>query len=230
MSDKIKILLAEDEEVLAEIVKESLETRDFNVVLCANGEEVLKAYAEYQPELLVLDVMMPLKDGFTVAKEIRNLDEKIPIIFLTAKSQTQDVVAGFSIGGNDYLKKPFSMEELIVRIHNLLNYTKKAMLEEVHEGIAIGTYTFDVAKQELRYGGEDKVVLTHKETQLLFHLVSHKNELLERSYILNELWGADDFFTARSMDVYITKLRKRLKQDGKIKILNVRGLGYKLIC
>lgn len=228
MSEKITILLAEDEEVLAEIVKESLETRDFNVIHCANGSEVLSAYQEYMPALLVLDVMMPIKDGFTVAHEIRNIDAEIPIIFLTAKSQTKDVVKGFNVGGNDYLKKPFSMEELIVRIHNLLRYNIKE--EKESTGIVIGDYTLDVDKQTLQYKEEGGVVLTHKEAQLLFHLASVKNQLLERTYILNELWDTDDFFTARSMDVYITKLRKKLKKDERVSIINVRGLGYKLIC
>lgn len=228
MTKKIKILLAEDEAVLGQIVKESLETRDFEVILCNNGEEVLPAYKEYIPELLVLDVMMPKKDGFTAAKEIRNINSSVPIIFLTAKSQTQDVVTGFNLGGNDYIKKPFSMEELIVRIHNLLR-DKTAIVKTNENLVTIGQYVLEPAKQLLFYKSEDPIQLTHKENQLLWHLILHKNELLERSYILNELWETDDFFTARSMDVYITKLRKKLKKDATLKIINVRGLGYKLI-
>jgi len=227
MSKQTTILLAEDEPALGMIVKESLETRGFRVLLCENGEKALNIYKERQPELLVLDVMMPKKDGFTLAKEIRQENDTIPIIFLTAKSQTQDVVEGFTIGGNDYLKKPFSMEELIVRINNLLSRTK---LQKASEILNIGNYIFNFPKQILQYNKEEAVQLTHREAHLLFHLVKNKNQVLDRSLILNKLWGNDDFFNARSMDVFITKLRKKLKQDDSIQIINVRGFGYKLIC
>jgi DNA-binding response OmpR family regulator len=226
MHKPVKILLAEDEAALGQIIKESLETRGFEVKLCKNGEVALKKYQVETPDLLVLDVMMPKKDGFTLAKEIRNIDDTIPIIFLTAKSQTQDVVEGFSIGGNDYLKKPFSMEELIVRINNLLNRSKKQKHSAL---IEISQYTFNFPKQTLQFKDEDKIPLTHRESHLLFHLVKNKNQVLNRSLILNKLWGNDDFFSARSMDVFITKLRKKLKQDSNIEIINVRGFGYKLI-
>lgn len=225
MANKIKILLAEDEATLGQIIKDSLETRDFEVLLCEDGQKAFETYKSESPEILVLDVMMPKKDGFTLAKEIRSIDDSIPIIFLTAKSQTQDVVEGFTIGGNDYLKKPFSMEELIVRIHNLLNRTK---LQKTSETLEIGDYTFDFPKQLLTYKTEDAVQLTHREAHLLFHLIKNKNSVLDRSLILNKLWGNDDFFAARSMDVFISKLRKKLKQDERIQILNVRGFGYKL--
>lgn len=225
MAEKIKLLLAEDEAALGQIIKESLETRDFEVILCDNGEKAFEKYQSEQPELLVLDVMMPKKDGFTLAKEIRAIDDTIPIIFLTAKSQTADVVEGFSIGGNDYLKKPFSMEELIVRIHNLLNRTK---VQKTAESLLIGNYTFDFPKQQLSFKDEEAVQLTHREAHLLFHLIKNKNQVLDRSLILNKLWGTDDFFSARSMDVFITKLRKKLKKDESLQIINVRGFGYKL--
>jgi len=169
--------------------------------------------------------MMPKKDGFTLAKEIRAIDDAIPIIFLTAKSQTADVVEGFSIGGNDYLKKPFSMEELIVRIHNLIKRTHTQKSASV---LKVGDYTFNFPKQQLQFQNEDSIQLTHREAHLLFHLIKNKNEVLERSLILNKLWGTDDFFSARSMDVFITKLRKKLKKDENIQIINVRGFGYKL--
>jgi len=227
MAKKTTILLAEDEPALGQIIKESLETRDFNVLLCTNGEDAFKIFNQKHPELLVLDVMMPKKDGFTLAKEIRTIDREIPIIFLTAKSQTHDVVEGFSIGGNDYLKKPFSMEELIVRIHNLLN---RSALEKSKELYTIGNFAFDFPKQILTYNTDEPIQLTHREAHLLFHLIKNKNQVLDRSVILNKLWGNDDFFNARSMDVFITKLRKKLKKDGSIQILNVRGFGYKLIC
>jgi len=227
MNKVTTILLAEDEPALGQIIKESLETRNFNVLLCENGEIALKTYQKEQPEILVLDVMMPKKDGFTLAKEIRMENDTIPIIFLTAKSQTQDVVEGFSVGGNDYLKKPFSMEELIVRINNLLSRTK---LQKTSEILNLGSYTFNFPKQILQFKTEERIQLTHREAHLLFHLIKHKNTVLNRSVILNKLWGNDDFFSARSMDVFITKLRKKLNQDTNIQIINVRGFGYKLIC
>ena len=169
--------------------------------------------------------MMPKKDGFTLAKEIREIDDAIPIIFLTAKSQTQDVVEGFTIGGNDYLKKPFSMEELIVRINNLIGRTQ---LQKKTEIINLGDFMFDFPKQLLTYKTEDAQQLTHREAHLLFHLIKNKNKVLDRSLILNKLWGNDDFFSARSMDVFISKLRKKLKKDEQLQIINVRGFGYKL--
>ncbi|AEH00326.1 response regulator transcription factor [Lacinutrix sp. 5H-3-7-4] len=227
MSNKTTILLAEDEPALGQIIKESLETRNFNVLLCENGEIALETYNLQKPELLVLDVMMPKKDGFTLAKEIRETDNEIPIIFLTAKSQTQDVVEGFHIGGNDYLKKPFSIEELIVRINNLLKRTKTQKASEI---INLANYSFNFPKQLLQFKDQEPQQLTHREAHLLFHLAKNRNKVLDRSLILNKLWGSDDFFNGRSMDVFITKLRKKLKQDETIQIINVRGFGYKLIC
>ena len=226
MAEKIKVLLAEDELTLSQIIKESLETRDFEIYLARDGYEALRMYQNMAPEILVLDVMMPKKDGFTLAKEIRQIDEKIPIIFLTAKSQTIDVVEGFNVGGNDYLRKPFSMEELIIRIQNLLNRKK---LQEVSETIKIGQYIFDFPKQLLKYKEEEKEMLTHREAQLLFYLYKNKNQVLDRTFILKKLWKNDDFFSARSMDVFISKLRKKLSKDKNIQIINVRGYGYKLI-
>jgi len=227
MNKNVTILLAEDEPALGLIIKESLESRNFEVLLCENGDKAFETYKIEKPEILVLDVMMPKKDGFTLAKEIRMEDDTIPIIFLTAKSQTQDVVEGFTIGGNDYLKKPFSMEELIVRINNLLNRIKVQRTSEI---LKISDYTFDFPKQTLQYLEDDKTQLTHREAHLLYHLIKNKNEVLDRSLILNKLWGNDDFFNGRSMDVFITKLRKKLSQDSNIQIVNVRGFGYKLIC
>ncbi len=226
MDSLAKILLAEDEPALGQIVKESLETKGFSVLLCADGQEALEMYYKEKPQLLVLDVMMPKKDGFTLAKEIRMQDEGIPIIFLTAKSQPRDVVEGFTLGGNDYLKKPFSMEELIVRIKNLL---KQRDVNETAP-IAIGGYEFLLQQQTLQYKKEEPVKLTHREAHLLFHLFNNRNKVLDRSIILKKLWGDDDFFNARSMDVFITKLRKKLKQDESVQIINVRGYGYKLVC
>lgn len=226
MSSNVEIVLAEDEPSLGQILKESLETREFIVHLAKDGQQAYDMYKKHNPKILVLDVMMPKKDGFTLAKEIREIDDTIPIIFLTAKSQTQDVVEGFSIGGNDYLKKPFSMEELIVRINNLIQRTA---LQKNTEILEIGKYTFDFPKQILKIN-DQSMQLTHREAHLLFHLIKNKNQLLDRSLILNKLWGNDDFFSGRSMDVFITKLRKKLSQDDSIQIINVRGYGYKLVC
>ncbi|MBT8267800.1 MAG: response regulator transcription factor [Bacteroidia bacterium] len=224
---KSRILLAEDEPALGQIIKESLETRDFIVDLCRNGIEAYQCFKSTEPDLMVLDVMMPKKDGFTLAKEIRLENDHVPIIFLTAKSQTEDVVEGFSIGGNDYLKKPFSMEELIVRMHNLLDRTR---VQKTSSILTFGEFTFNFQQQWLQFKNGDKVQLTHREAHLLFHLIKNRNEVLDRSLILKKLWGQDDFFTARSMDVFISKLRKKLKEDESVKIVNVRGFGYKLIC
>lgn len=224
---KVKVLLAEDETSLGMIVKESLETRNFEVSLAENGEKALQLYKSENPDILVLDVMMPLKDGFSLAEEIRQQDKKTPIIFLTAKSQTSDVLEGFNKGGNDYLKKPFSMEELIVRIKALLN---RITLKSNVENIKIGDFTFNFTKQSLAFSDEEELQLTHREAELLFYLHEKKNQVLDRTFILNKLWGNDDFFNARSMDVFISKLRKKLKKDENIQIINVRGFGYKLIC
>ena len=224
MSKHIKVVLAEDEPSLGMIVKESLETRGFQVFLAANGEEAYSYYKNEKPEILVLDVMMPKKDGFTLAKEIRNEDSSIPIIFLTAKSQTKDVVDGFQHGGNDYLKKPFSMEELIVRINALIDRVK---LKKNNDKINLGDYIFNYTKQHLQISNES-IPLTHRESELLFHLYEKKNEILDRTFILKKLWGDDDFFNARSMDVFISKLRKKLIKDKNIQIINVRGFGFKL--
>ncbi len=221
-----KVLLAEDEVALGTIVKESLETRGFDVLYAKDGEEAKNLYLNAKPELLVLDVMMPKKDGFTLVQEVRKVDDRIPIIFLTAKSRTEDVVEGFGYGANDYLKKPFSMEELIVRIQALLD---RKTGKDPSEDVQIGQYQFNFSKQTLSFQGTD-IMLTHRESQLLNELYKHKNELTDRTLILNTLWGNDDFFNARSMDVFITKLRKKLAADDAIQIVNVRGYGYKLIC
>ena len=224
MSKPIKVLLAEDELSLAQIVQESLETRGFMVDLAKDGEEAQNHFNTNSYDILVLDVMMPKKDGFTLAREIRESNGEIPILFLTAKSQTKDVVEGFEIGGNDYLKKPFSMEELIVRIKALLNRVQSAL-----DTLSIGQYRFDRTQQVLIYNDVQEV-LTHRENELLYHLIQKKNDVLDRSFILKKLWGSDDFFNARSMDVFISKLRKKLKKDPRVQIVNIRGYGYKLIC
>ncbi len=224
MKNPIKILLAEDELSLGKIIKESLETRGFEVIHSENGEDAYAKYQSEKPDILVLDVMMPKKDGFTLAKEIRTENTQVPILFLTAKSQTSDVVKGFDLGGNDYLKKPFSMEELIVRIKALLQREKAQKTSDIQ----IGEYLFNAKKQYL-YFDTIKINLTSRESELLHYLYAQKKEVLDRSFILKKLWGNDDFFNARSMDVFISKLRKKLKKDPQIQIINIRGFGYKLI-
>ena len=221
---KTRILLAEDESALAMIIKESLETKDFEVTVCVNGEDALKAFYDRHYDLLVLDIMMPKKDGLSLAKDIRKTDKKIPIIFLTAKSQVQDVVEGFHAGAQDYVKKPFSMQELIVRIDSLLG----RIVAEKTATVALGKYVFNPVRQTLQCEN-DVLLLTHRESALLELLIEHKNEVLDRSSVLKKIWGDDDFFNGRSMDVFITKLRKKLNRDASLQILNVRGLGYKLL-
>jgi DNA-binding response OmpR family regulator len=223
---KIKLLLAEDEVALGQIIKEGLESRDFEVLYCKNGKEALEVYESNPPDLIILDVMMPLLDGFSVAKSIRALDNRTPIIFLTAKSQAKDVVDGFEHGGNDYIRKPFSMKELIVRIKALLD---RVQVNHGYEDIELGLYRFNNIRQTLTINGSEQA-LTYRESQLLFHLSEKRNSVLDRMIILKKLWGEDDFFTARSMDVFITKLRKKLKKDPNIQIINIRGQGYKLLC
>lgn len=226
MEHKIKVLLAEDEPALAQIIKESLETRKFEVLPCKNGQEAFDTFLTQNPDILVLDVMMPVKDGFSVARDIRKTDKTVPILFLTAKSQTQDVIEGFTIGGNDYLKKPFSMEELIVRLHSLLGRT---VLKNNTETIAVAGYLFNPIKQTLVFNNTTET-LTHREAALLQLLIENRNEIIERSVILKKIWGDTDFFSGRSMDVFITKLRKKLSLDPSIQIINIRNQGYKIIC
>ena len=225
-NENIDIILAEDEPALGLIVKESLETRGFKVRLCEDGNKAWDQFNKQHPQVLVLDVMMPGLDGFSLAKKIRLENENVPIIFLTAKSQTEDVLEGFDVGGNDYLKKPFSMEELIVRIKNLLN---RQSVQKTAATYSLGDYTFNFPKQRLSFKEEEPVKLTHRESHLLYHLIQKQNKVLDRSFVLKKLWGNDDFFSGRSMDVFVTRLRKKLTQDERIEIVNVRGYGYKLL-
>jgi DNA-binding response OmpR family regulator len=228
---KTNILLVEDEETLGQIVKESLETRNFEVTYVQDGLAAETAFFTQKPELCILDVMLPGKDGFSLAKSIRREDPHIPIIFLTARSQTADVVRGFELGADDYLKKPFSMEELIVRIHALLRRGRSPVPAPVEESpqLPIGNYEFDPVLQTLSLQGKARK-LTHRESALLRLLFQHRKEVLDRKTALEALWGDDSFFNARSMDVFISKLRKYLREDPQVEIINVRGVGYKLVC
>ena len=222
--NKINVLLAEDEISLAQLVKESLESKHFNVTVANDGIQAIELYKNTKFDILVLDVMMPKIDGFTLLQEIRLKNKEIPVLFLSAKSQAHDVVKGFELGANDYLKKPFSVIELIARIDNLV---KKSSLDL--EPIFFGDFEFNFSKQYLKYRNEAEESLTFREANLLKYLLENKNNVLEREFVLKELWGENHFFNARSMDVFITKLRKKLKKDESVKIVNVRGFGYKLI-
>jgi len=226
-----KVLLIEDEWQLGQIVKDSLEMRGFEMLYAADGKEGLRLYQEHKPDVVVLDIMMPNMDGFTVTTEIRRLDKTTPIIFLTAKSQTTDVVKGFELGGNDYLKKPFSMDELIVRIKALLQRFKETPTASPSAGadvIQIGQYVFNYTKQTLTRNNNTEF-LSHREAEILRRLSENLNQVMERKTVLLDLWGDDSFFNARSMDVFITKLRRYLKDDPRVQIVNIRGVGYKLI-
>lgn len=224
----LKVLIAEDEPFLGKIVKESLELKGFEVTLVQDGLKAYSAFRTLNPDICILDVMMPVKDGFSLTEDIRKIDVQVPIIFLTAKSLTKDVVKGFEIGCNDYLKKPFSMEELLVRMNALLNRFSPLKKDSIKERFEIGKFSFNNQNQELIYGA-NITKLSFRESVLLKLLAENKNDVLNRKTALEILWGEDNFFNARSMDVFITKLRKHLKEDENIEIVNVRGIGYKLI-
>ncbi len=225
---KTKILLAEDDENLGLLLKEYLKAKGFETNLFANGELAFRDFVKTQYDICILDVMMPVKDGYTLAKEIRQIDEEIPIIFLTAKSMKEDVIEGFALGADDYITKPFSMEELLFRIEAILKRTSSSYKTPPAEEYNIGKYVFDIKKQTLQLG--DKVVrLTTKESELLKLLCTHQNKILDRNFALKTIWLDDNYFNARSMDVYITKLRKYLKEDDSVEILNVHGKGFKLV-
>jgi len=220
------ILLIEDEPALGMIVKDSLEVRGFTVRYAADGVEGLALFQQQCPDIVVTDVMMPRLDGFSLAEQIRRENANVPILFLTARSQPADVVRGFELGGNDYLKKPFSMDELIVRIRARLG--QPAPAAPASTVLSIGQYQFDYAKQRLGYQGQEEV-LTHREAELLRCLYEQRNQVLKRATVLQSLWGDDNFFNGRSLDVFITRLRRYLRHDPQVQIVNVRGIGYKLI-
>jgi DNA-binding response OmpR family regulator len=222
----IKVLLVEDEHILSGIIKDSLETREFIVHCAYDGEEGLHLFHEINPHIVVTDVMMPRMDGFAMASLIRQTDLQTPILFLTSKSATTDVVKGFEIGGNDYLKKPFGMEELIVRIKALLNRIQ--IQRQTNPVLQIGAYTFDCVRQML-YHASATEQLSHREAEILKRLYENRNNVLENKTILLELWGDDNFFNTRSLNVFMVKLRKKLSADGSVQIVNIRGVGYKLI-
>lgn len=224
---KTKVLYVEDEIFLAKIVSESLQSRGFEVVLEDDGAKAVQQFVKSKPDVCILDIMLPHKDGLTIADEIRERDQEVPIIFLSAKSQTADVVNGFKMGGNDYIRKPFSVEELIVRIDNVLR--KKAVPAEEAEEVKIGQYTFNIKRQALSHPDETRK-LSYRESELLRLLYENRDKIVERSEILILLWGSDSFFNSRNLDVYITKLRNYLKHDPSIEIITIKGIGYRFVC
>lgn len=227
MEERLKILLCEDDENLGMLLREFLQAKGFNADLCSDGEKGYKAFVKSQYDLCVLDVMMPKMDGFTLAQEIRTVNADVPIIFLTAKALKEDILEGFKIGADDYITKPFSMEELVSRIGAILRRVKGKKDKDVTM-YRIGKFSFDTQKQVLVMDDKQKK-LTTKESELLALLCSHANQILERNFALKTIWVDDNYFNARSMDVYITKLRKLLKDDPSIEIINIHGKGYKLI-
>lgn len=225
---KTKVLYVEDELFLGKIVKESLESRGFEVVMESDGAKATTIFKKIQPDICVLDVMLPNKDGFTIADEIRELDEDVPIIFLTAKTQTEDVIKGFSLGGNDYIRKPFSMEELIVRIQNVLRNKTEGPKKITTDSVSIGKYNFHLNRQLLSNGKEERK-LSYRESELLKVLFENRDKIIDRKDILLLLWGNDNFFNSRNLDVYITKLRSFLKEDPSLEIITIKGIGYRFV-
>ena len=225
----INVLLVEDESTLAMIIKDTLEGQGFRIRLAKDGEEGLRLFAQKKPDVLVADVMMPRMDGFEMVRRLRKTDKRTPVLFLTARSAINDVVEGFELGANDYLKKPFGMQELIVRIKALLGRAIRTedspVRPEVYE---IGTYVFTPRTQRLLHNGTE-TELSHRESEILRRLCEQQDQVVDMCTVLLDLWGDDTFFNQRSLHVFITKLRHKLSKDGRIRIVNVRGIGYKLI-
>ncbi len=224
-----KILLAEDDSNLGGLLRTYLSAKNYETTLFVNGRSAFEGFSADSYDLCILDIMMPEMDGLTLAREIRKTNPSIPVIFLTAKSQKDDIIEGFISGADDYITKPFSMEELLYRIEAIMRRTNTGPAAKPENPFTIGGYTFDSVKQILSYR-DQSIKLTTKESELLELLCRHNNEILERNYALKSIWIDDNYFNARSMDVYITRLRKYFKKDPSVKILNVHGRGYKLIC
>lgn len=227
MDEKLRILLCEDDENLGMLLREYLQAKGYTAELCVDGEAGYEAFLKNTFDICVLDVMMPKKDGFTLAQDIRQTNQEIPIIFLTAKTMKEDILEGFKIGADDYISKPFSMEELVFRIEAILRRVRGKRNSEATI-FNIGRFIFDTQKQILSIDGKSKK-LTTKENELLSLLCMHANDILQRDFALKTIWIDDNYFNARSMDVYITKLRKLLRQDNDVEIINIHGKGYKLI-
>lgn len=227
MERQLKILLAEDDRNLGTLLETFLKAKGFEVDLARDGKQALEKFNEGTYQFLILDVMMPELDGFSVAKEIREVDSHIPILFLTAKSMKEDKLEGFAAGADDYLTKPFSMEELLARVEAILRRSHVTNLP-LDDNFSIGTFNFDAQTRILTRDGQEQK-LTTKEGQLLKLLAKNKNNILNRDAALRAIWGDDNYFNGRSMDVYIAKLRKMLKDDENIQIINIHGTGFKLI-
>lgn len=227
--EQAHILLVEDELFLAKVVKDSLEQRSYQVSHANDGRNAFRLFQEGRFDLCIVDVMLPQVDGFTLVKQIRTFDKNVPILFLTALTSTKDVVEGYESGGNDYLKKPFSLDELFLRVKELLKRNSTTNQSST-TSLLIGAYEFNPFKQTLQFSGGEKVKLSYREAQLLQILSDHKNNVLDRKHVLLTIWGDDSFFNARTMDVFVTKLRKHLRHDNSIEILNLRGVGFKLLC
>lgn len=225
---KTKVLYVEDEPFLGRIVKESLESREFEVNMAADGSEATRLFGKIHPDICVLDVMLPQKDGYSIAREIRNVNPTVPIIFVTAKTQTEDLLKGFESGGNDYLRKPFSMEELIVRINNLITISGNGKAKTHSEQIVFGVFEFNPLRYELKSKSHHRK-LSHREASLLQMLSERRNATVQRKDILLKLWGDDSFFNSRNLDVYITKLRDYLKEDPSVEIITIKGVGYQFV-
>ena len=231
MSETINILLAEDERTLAMIIKDTLDGQGFHVTVADDGEQALRLFNDHKPDVLVADVMMPRMDGYELVRRIRKSDQQTPVIFLTARSAVNDVVHGFEMGANDYLKKPFGMQELIVRIKALLGRACTVTQQPVEaERFTIGQYLFDAVVQRLTHVPTgSRTELSYRESEILRRLCLHPSEVVTSQSLLLELWGDDSFFNNKSLHVFITKLRHRLGQDPSLRIVNVRGIGYKLL-
>ncbi len=227
MEKKIKILLAEDDKNLGNILKNYLEAKGYPTILSEDGKIALENFKREKFDFCVFDIMMPVMDGFTLATKVRKLDQEIPILFLSAKAMQEDKLHGFEVGADDYLTKPFSMEELLVRIKAILRRSTPTGNNELSI-FKFGNFTFDYNRQLLSTGG-DPQKLTSKEAELLKLLCENMNNVLDRTVALNKIWFDDSYFNARSMDVYITKLRKYLKDDPKVELINVHGVGFKLV-
>ena len=227
MEEKTRILLCEDDENLGMLLREYLQAKGYYAELCPDGDAGYKAFLKGKFDICVFDVMMPIKDGFTLAHDIRAVNADIPIIFVTAKTLNEDILEGFKIGADDYITKSFSMEVLVARIETVLRRVRGKKNKE-NAMYKIGRFQFDTKKQILSIG-DQQTKLTTKESELLSLLCAHANEILQRDFALKTVWTDDNYFNARSMDVYITKLRKHLKADDSIEIINIHGKGYKLI-
>ncbi len=228
MRQQLKILLAEDDSNLGKILKSFLDVKGYDTHLFANGQLAYNAFQQEEFDFCIVDIMMPLKDGYSLAKDIRKINAKVPILFLSAKNLQKDILDGFQCGGDDYVIKPFSMEELLVRINAILRRSGSLSEENDNTIYDIGNYKFDFIRQALTFEGKVQK-LTSKEANLLKLLCDNQNKVLDRKLALTLLWKDDNYFNARSMDVYITRLRKYFKDDDSVELMNVHGIGFKLV-